>query len=163
LEKPIINKELLLEKFHGKGGWTYTCIPGIERDKRNKFGWVKVKGFIDSFELKKYHLAPMKDGKLFLPVSAMVRKAIGKEEGDHVQVTLFLDNDPVEIPVEIMDCLREEPEALKFFYDLSDTDQQNYINWIYEAKKEETRIGRIALSIEKLLHKKRFYDKFSTK
>jgi hypothetical protein len=27
MEKPLVNKEYLLEKFPGKGGWTYAAIP----------------------------------------------------------------------------------------------------------------------------------------
>jgi len=163
MTKPLVDKKLLLEKFPGKGGWTYARVPAVKKEFKNKFGWVKVKGFIDDYEIKKYHLAPMKDGKLFLPLNAKIRNIIKKNEGDYINVTLYLDNDPVEIPAELMSCLREEPAALQFFYDLSDTDQQNYINWIYEASKEETKIQRIATSIEKLLCKMRFYDKFSKK
>lgn len=72
--KPLVNKKYLLEKFHGKGGWTYARIPEILQNKKNTFGWVKVKGSIDGYEIKKCHLMPMGNGKLFLPVKAAIRK-----------------------------------------------------------------------------------------
>ena len=30
--KPLVNREYLLEKFPGKGGWTYALIPEILQD-----------------------------------------------------------------------------------------------------------------------------------
>lgn len=103
---PVVNAKFLLKKFPGKGGWTYTEVPQIKQDKRNPFGWVRVKGSIDGFELSQYKLMPMGNGKLFLPVKAAIRKAIKKEAGDHVSVILHLDDSLLEIPEEIIDCFK---------------------------------------------------------
>ena len=65
-EKPLVDKVYLLEKFTGKGAWTYAEIPEISQDKTAPFGWVKVKGFIDDYELNQHKLLPMGNGKLFL-------------------------------------------------------------------------------------------------
>ncbi len=159
MSKPLFHNKLLLEKYPGKGGWTYAQVPGISAEIKGAFGMVRVKGRIDNHELKKYHLMPMKSGNLFLPVNAIARKAINKKAGDYVDVLLYLDNDPVDIPDEMMLCLQDEPAALKFFNTLSDTDQQNYIDWIYEAKREQTRVDRLAKTVVKLLNNMRFYDK----
>ena len=69
-EKPLVSRNYLLEKYPGKGGWTYAAIPEILQDKKSPFGWVKVRGWIDDFEIKNYKLMPMGNGKLFLPVKA---------------------------------------------------------------------------------------------
>lgn len=45
--KPLVNKKYLLEKYPGKGGWTYAVIPEVLQNKKAPFGWVKVKGTID--------------------------------------------------------------------------------------------------------------------
>lgn len=74
MEKPLVNKKFKLEKYPGKGGWTYTVIPEIPADKKQRFGWVKVKGFIDDYQIKSYKLMPLGDGRLFLPVRAEIRK-----------------------------------------------------------------------------------------
>ncbi|HYG01732.1 MAG TPA: DUF1905 domain-containing protein [Chryseosolibacter sp.] len=63
--KPLVNKQYRLEKFPGKGGWTFARIPEIMQDKTKPFGWVKVRGSIDGVEFKKYHLMPMGNGNLF--------------------------------------------------------------------------------------------------
>ena len=100
---------------------------------------------------------PMKAGTLFLPIKAEVRKIIKKKEGDTIHVTLYEDNTPLEIPEELTLCLKEEPKALKVFYNLSDAEQKQYLDWIYSAKKEETKIERIAASLNKLLKAEKLY------
>lgn len=158
VEKPIINKKYRLEKFKGKGGWTFAQIPEIPQDKKAHFGWVKVKGSIDGVEFKKYHLMPMGNGKLFLPVKAEIRKKIKKEEGDWVHVILYPDNEPLEVPDEMLLCLKDEPKALKFFRSLSEGEQKYYVQWVYSAKTEKTKVDRMAKAIDKLLRSERFYS-----
>jgi len=156
--KTIVNKKLVLEKFQGKGGWTYVQIRGIRAASGTPFGWKKVKGSIDGYEIKKYHLMPMGNGKLFLPVKAEIRKALKKTEGDRVHVVLYPDDDPLEIPQEMILCLKDEPTALKFFYSLTEGQRKHYIDWIYSAKKEETKIDRLAQTVNRLLQGLKMYD-----
>ena len=61
-EKPLVNQDYLLQKFPGKGGWTYAEIPEVLQDKHAPFGWVKVKGSIDGYQFKNYRLMPMGNG-----------------------------------------------------------------------------------------------------
>jgi hypothetical protein len=157
--KPLVNKKVVLEKFNGKGGWTYARIPEILQDKHAHFGWVKVRGTIDGYEIRKYHLMPMGNGKLFLPVKAEIRKKIKKEEGDKVHVILYPDNEPQEVPEEMLLCLQDEPAALKFFNSLSESEQKYYIQWIYSAKKDETKVDRLAKTIDRLLQGLKMYDR----
>ncbi|MBN8701514.1 MAG: DUF1905 domain-containing protein [Bacteroidetes bacterium] len=159
MEKPLINKKYTLEKFHGKGGWTFARIPEIKQDKKAHFGWRKVKGTIDGYEIKKYHLMPMGNGMLFLPVRAEIRKKIGKKEGDSVHVILYPDNEPLEVPEEMLLCMQDEPEALRFFNSISESERKYYIQWIYSAKKEETKINRLAKTINRLFKGMKMYDK----
>jgi hypothetical protein len=157
--KPLINKKYLLERFPGKGGWTFARIPEILQDKTKPFGWVKVRGSIDGYEIRKCHLMPMGDDKLFLPVKAEIRKKIKKKEGDYVHVILYPDNEPLELPEEMMWCLRDEPSALTFFNALSESEQNFYIQWIYSAKKEETKVDRLAKTVNRLMRGLKLYDK----
>ena len=156
--KPLVNKRYKLEKFPGKGGWTFARIPGVLQDKSKPFGWVKVRGSIDGYEIKKYNLMPMGNGMLFLGVRAEIRKKIKKKEGDMIHVILFPDVGSMEVPDEMMLCIKDEPEALKFFKSLTDSEQKYYIDWIYSAKKEETRIERMAETVNRLLKGLKRYD-----
>lgn len=152
MEKPLVNKKYLLEKFKGKGGWTYAAIPEILQNKHTPFGWVRVKGSIDGFEIKNYHLMPMGNGHLFLPVKAEIRKKIRKNEGDWINVILFADDAPAEIPEELLICLKNELDAYDKFIKCSDGEQKAFIDWIYSAKKEETKVQRIVDTLKMLVN-----------
>ncbi|MDP4203004.1 MAG: YdeI/OmpD-associated family protein [Bacteroidota bacterium] len=158
-EKPLVNKKYLLEKYSGKGGWTYAAIPEILQDKHSPFGWVKVRGFIDDYEIKNYKLMPMGNGQLFLPVKAEIRKKIKKEAGDWINVTLYADNAPTEIPEEFMVCLKEDKIAYKIFLTYTDGQQKEFIDWIYSAKTDETKVERIAETLNLLANGKKFRHK----
>ncbi len=149
--KALVSKKYKLQKFPGKGGWTFAAIPEIAQNRKNPFGWVRVKGFIDDVFINKYHLMPMGNGQLFLPVKAAIRKQIKKKEGDWITVQLFADNDPVEIPDELLQCLQDEPAALKQFNKLTDGEKVAAVKQVYGVKKTETRTDRIVQLIGSLL------------
>jgi len=157
-EKPLVDKTYLLEKFPCKMGWTYTEIPEIMPDKNSPFSWVKVKGSIDGFEINKYHLMPSGKGTLMLAVKSEVRKKIKKEAGDYVHVILYPDNEPIEIPEELLLCLQDDTEALQFFNSLNENEQYNYVKWIYSAKTDQTKVNRIAETLNRLSKRQKFTD-----
>ena len=158
-ESPLVNQEYLLEKFPGKGGWTYAVIPEIPQNRKAPFGWVRVKGSIDNYELKQYRLMPMGNGKLFLPVKAAIRKKTGKQAGDMVKVILYADESPLEIPEEIILCFENEPKkAYETFLNLTEGQQKAYLDWIYSAKKEDTKAERIVQMMDRLAKGQRFYE-----
>lgn len=74
-EKPLVDKEYLLEKLPGKYGWTFTIISEIPPDPSAPFSWVKVRGSIDGYEIKKYHLIP--SGKT---CHALQRQKVSRQE-----------------------------------------------------------------------------------
>lgn len=147
---PLTDKNYLLEKFPGKGGWTYALIPEIPMEKRFPFGWMKVYGKIDSFKLENYKLMPFGNGLLFLPVNAKIRKVIHKEAGDYVHIQLFEWQRPVGIPQEILDCLKDAPKALSRFLELADWEKKLFIDSVIDAKNQDTKVERIVSMIEKL-------------
>ena len=158
-EPPLVDKQYVLQKYPGKGGWTYAAIPEILQDKHAHFGWVRVKGSIDGYELSKYHLMPMGNGSLFLPVKAEIRRKIKKQEGDTVHIILYPDTDLYQVPEDLALCLEDEPQAQRFFNTLSESEQKLYADWIYSAKKEDTRTERMATTINRLLKGQKLYDK----
>jgi hypothetical protein len=158
--KPIVKGSYLMHRMAGKGGWTYVLVPKILQDDKRPFGYVKVKGTIDSFEISKMNLMPMSNSEHhFLPVKSEIRKAIGKEAGETVKVTLYHDADPQEIPDEMLACLQDEPKALKFFNTLNDSNKKYYIQWVYGAKTEATKINRMANAINRMSEGLKMYDK----
>lgn len=150
-ENPLIDADFVIEKFEGKGAWHFVQLPEIAMNKEARFGWVRVKGDVEGYELKQYNLMPMGNGRLFLPLKAQMRKAIKKQVGDTVHVRLYLDNSPYKVPEEIVACLEVEPKALRVFLQLSESQQKKNIDWIYEAKQESTKEKRIVEMIEQLI------------
>ncbi|MFW2475276.1 MAG: YdeI/OmpD-associated family protein [Sediminibacterium sp.] len=145
--KSITDKQYLLEKFPGKGGWTFARIPEIKQNKNNPFGWVTVKGSIDGVPFEKYKLMPMGNGQLFLPVNAALRKKIAKQAGDYIIVSIYPDDGPLELPDDLLTCLKDEPTAYENFMQFKESFQKEYLDWIKAAKKESTRIDRIAITV----------------
>ncbi|WP_190277510.1 DUF1905 domain-containing protein [Adhaeribacter rhizoryzae] len=151
MKKPLVQNEYLLQKFPGKGGWTYAEIPDVLPTKKTNFGWIKVKGKIDDYEFSGLKLAPMGLGRVFLPVKAEIRKKITKQAGDTVQILLYPDESVLEIPKEIIDCLNTESEAYEKFISLPEGWQKEFLDWIYAAKTEDTKAERINITIDKVL------------
>ncbi len=81
-----------------------------------------------------------------------IREQIGKSAGDTIKVTVELDTEPriLELPKELIKELKKDKVAKTFFDKLSYTHQREYVLWINEAKKEETRLNRIMKTIEML-------------
>ncbi|MCS4433059.1 YdeI/OmpD-associated family protein [Aquiflexum gelatinilyticum] len=149
-KRPLIDNDYLLQKFNGKGAWTYVLFPEIPKEKRFPFGWMKVIGSIDGFQLENVTLMPFGNGQLFLPVKAAIRKAIKKEVGEWVKVILFTDEIPEIIPDDILECLQDAPKAYQRFKSLSDSQQKEEINAIFDSKKQDIKVEKIVKLIERL-------------
>jgi hypothetical protein len=158
MQTPLVDNKYLIEKQQHKGGWAYVALPGIPKEVRQKTGLTRVRGLVDDYPLSQFHLLPMKNGNMMLPIKTAIRKQIGKEVGDYVQVELYLDDSPVVIPDDFLVCLMESPEANEFFITLSETNQKYYIDWVEEAKKLETKADRICKVIERLERGDKFWD-----
>ena len=87
-----------------------------------------------------------------LGIRKNIRKQIGRTFGDEITIVIEPDTEPrvVEIPMDLEKAFRLEKEAKALFQKLSYTHQKEYVTWINEAKREETRLNRIAKTIEML-------------
>lgn len=81
-----------------------------------------------------------------------IRAKIGKSFGDEVKITVELDTEPrvVEIPPELAKAFKKEKAAAEYFKSLAYSHQREYVGYITEAKKEETRLRRVKQTIEML-------------
>jgi hypothetical protein len=86
-----------------------------------------------------------------------IREQVGKTFGDEIKVTVEADVEErvVTVPAELKRALKVEQEAKAVFEKLSYTHQKEYVRWIEEAKKDETRQRRILKTLELLKKGKR--------
>lgn len=149
--KYLVDEDFVIEKFPGKGGWTYVSIPQIPASKNSPFGWVRISGFIDNYELKQYKLMPMGNGKLFLPLKASIRKLIKKEQGDTVSVKVYIDEVPTQLTEELLECFsHEDPVLLERFKSLPQFEQKAIIQNIYDSKSDDGKAERISRLMNEL-------------
>ncbi|WP_172916831.1 YdeI/OmpD-associated family protein [Capnocytophaga canis] len=152
--KLLTDKIYRIEKFEGKGGWTFVRLPEIKPNKNAPFGWVRVFGTIDGHSIEKYNLQSMGNGNLFLPLNAQIRKKIKKQVGDNVHIVLYEDNVPSEIANELRMCLQDEKYLLETFLSYSETKRKKLIDWIYQSKNEDEKANRIVEIINRISSEK---------
>ena len=135
-----------------KTGWHYIEIPADIADKilpGNKKTF-RVKGKLDDYKITQIALLPMGGGNFIMALNAVMRKAIRKRKGAQVRVKLYLDETPLKLPADFIECLKDEPAAIKFFSGLAKSHQNYFGKWIESAKTDQTKAKRIAQSITAL-------------
>lgn len=151
----MLHFKTILQRFDKQGektGWTYILITEEKANELNPGKKVsfRVKGKLDEHKIEKIALMPMGDGSFIMPLKATIRKAIKKTKGDEVEVRVDLDAEPLQIDSDFMECLNDEPKALKTFQSLTKGHQNYFSNWIQSAKTEPTKAKRIAMAVNAL-------------
>lgn len=118
-----------------------------------KKGQIKIKALLDDRVEYRGSLAKMKSDCHLLGLTQEIRKQLGKTFGDEVSVSLTEDKEErvVEVADDIISVFNENPEAKVLFDVMSYTHKKEYIRWIEEAKKPETRENRKSKMIEMIL------------
>lgn len=139
----------------GSQGGQYVDIPfDVEREFGRKR--VPIIATIDG-ESYRGSLVRMGGECHMLLIRKEIRERIGKTVGDEVEITLAEDTLPreVAVPADLAAALQAAPAANAFFEQLSFTHRREYVSWITEAKKAETRQRRVAKTVELLLEGRR--------
>ena len=91
-------------------------------------------------------------GQPMVGVSKANRAAAGIDFGDRFDVTLALDEEPrvVEVPDDLAAALAGDAGAAAAFERLAYTHRREYVIWITEARKPDTRARRVAGTLDKL-------------
>ena len=111
---------------------------------------VKVRGTIDGYPYRG-SIANMGEGHCMV-VKKEIRQVIGKSAGDIVKVVMDIDTEPriVEVPEDFQQVLNNNPKAKEIFDTFSYTHKKEYVQWIEDSKKQETRENRIKKAIEQI-------------
>lgn len=143
---------LRFEKMGEKTGWTFIEIPSdiAGQIKPGVKVSYRVKGRIDQHKIKMVAVLPMGDGGYIIPINATMRKAIRKEEGANVEVSLEEDTDEFVISPDLVECLEIDEAASEKFNSLPGSHQKYFSNWIESAKTIETKTKRISMAVKGL-------------
>ncbi|WP_333596581.1 YdeI/OmpD-associated family protein [Chryseobacterium flavum] len=144
-------------KQNGEINAAYVEFPFSTEDLFNKKGQVKVQVLFDNTVQYRGSLAKMKSSCHVLGLTQDVRKQLGKTFGDEVFISLVEDKEEriIEIAQDIAIIFEKNSEAKKLFYKMSYTHKKEYIRWIEEAKKPETRENRKIKMIQMILDGKK--------
>ncbi|WP_063962943.1 YdeI/OmpD-associated family protein [Chryseobacterium kwangjuense] len=144
-------------KQNGDMNAAFVEFPFSIQELFHKKGQVKIRATFDQKVEYRGSLAKMKSDCHILGLTQGVRKQLEKSFGDEVFVSLIEDKEErtVDIAEDIALVFNENPEAKSLFDNMSYTHRKEYIRWIEEAKKPETREKRKARMIEMILEGKK--------
>lgn len=137
----------LIKKHPGIDG-AYIEFPYDVETEFGSKGQVKVVATFDGVAYRG-SLVKMGGNCHWIGITQAIRKQTGRNPGDTINVTITKDDAvrTVEIPADFETLLQEDAEILAFFNKLSYSHQREYVNWINDAKKEETRLRRMTKAI----------------
>jgi len=86
-----------------------------------------------------------------------IREQIGKTFGEEIKVSVEADIEErvIAVPAELKRAFKSDKNAKSTFEKLSYTHQKEYVKWIEEAKKAETRQSRVVKTVEMLKKSKK--------
>ena len=143
---------LRFDKKGEKTGWSYIHIAPDQAQELlpgNKKSF-RVKGKLDDYAFGGVALLPMGEGDFIMALNSTVRKKIRKEKGAMVKVQLEVDTKEIKLSSDFLECLADEPKALKYFKTLAGSHQKYFSKWIESAKTDTTKARRIAQAINAL-------------
>ena len=132
------------------GGGAFVEIPfDVEKEFGSK--QPKIKAMIDGI-LYRGTLVRMGRPNHMLLILKGIREQIEKTIGDKIEVTVEPDEEPrlVQIPKDLAAEFKKDKQAKAVFDKLSYTHRKEYVRWVEEAKKDETRQSRIVKTMTML-------------
>lgn len=156
---PIFNA--IIQKYSNKGektGWTYVDVPTdilIKLKLKSKKDF-RIKGLMDDVKFERLSCYPIGEGNYIIAINAELRKKLGKKEGAVISIRMEPDKSEALKSQELIDCLTEDKEAYKQFNLLLKSHQNYFHRYIYSAKGEATKAGRIVNVINAMYKKQNF-------
>jgi len=138
-----------IKRLEGKIKWSVFYFPCDAAARFGAKGNIPVCVTVDGHAFD-HTLLPSKNGH-YLVYNEFIRRAVGKELGEVVHVTLEQDTkkrEPV-IPTHIEEALKDAG-ALEAFMKLPAYERREIVNHIELAKKEETKVNRLAALVRRL-------------
>ena len=96
-------------------------------------------------------------GRFLVPLSAENRASAGVAAGDEVEVEVVADTEPrqVTVPDDLAQAMAGHPSAAAFFDGLAPSHRKEWVRWVEDAKRAQTRASRVAQTVDSLAVGKR--------
>ena len=129
-----------LEAHGPKGAWTALALSPKQSAVLGSKARVPV---VLTVKEKSYRTSawPNGNGAHVIQINKTMQRETGLSAGDRTKVTLAIDDQSrtVIVPTDLKQALSKNKVADKFFSALAYSHQKEYVDWITEAKREETR------------------------
>jgi len=131
-----------------KGAWTHMYIPFDVHEVFGSKARVPVSGTINGFPFRT-SIMPVGDGAHYMAITREMQKGANVVAGDTVSVVMQVDTQErsVEVPEDFKAALTRAKAAESHFATLAYSRRKEFVVWLTEAKKPETRAQRIEKSI----------------
>ena len=139
-------------ELQGEDGGTWVDVPFDLKETYGKGNLVPILATFNGTERYQGQLEMMGGAHPMLLVRSDVRSRLGVKIGDRIQVRLELDTAPrvVALPDDAVAAVGANPAASATWEGLSPGNRREYVRWIEEAKRPETRQRRVEETVRKL-------------
>jgi hypothetical protein len=134
-----------------RSAWVFLPIPFDAAAVFGRKGHVPVSGTLNGAAYRGSLLANG-DGTHAMPVNQALRASAGVAAGDAVEVTMALDAAPrtVAVPQDVQAAFHGCAAAHEAFERLAYSHRREFIEWIVQAQRDDTRARRIAKTLDML-------------
>ena len=138
-----------IKKLEGKIQWSVLYFPESAVECFGSKGNIPVKITVDGHPFD-HTLLGSRNGH-YLVYNEFIRRAVGKDMGDSVHVTLEKDDRPrIFAAPAYLETILKDGGVLEAFLKQPDYQKREQVNKIELAKKEETKVNRIQRLVEEL-------------
>jgi bifunctional DNA-binding transcriptional regulator/antitoxin component of YhaV-PrlF toxin-antitoxin module len=140
-----------VQRPEGVGTWHYADVPVTVSQFFGARGHIYVAGTLNGKPFSG-SMVPQGGGRHIIVLNSAARERIGLRLGDPVEFEIERDDSAraVEVPPELAKELKRDGGARRAFDSLSYSHKKEYVSWIEEARREDTRIRRSAMAVRML-------------
>ncbi|GIV30794.1 MAG: hypothetical protein KatS3mg029_0145 [Saprospiraceae bacterium] len=145
--------EATLSIFEDSNLWKYHLeVPAEVVAKLLQTGSRRVVCTLDGKVRFQCALMPAGADRWFINVNQGIRRKLGVEAGQRLQVTVEPDDSPYGLPMpeELKELLVQDAEGNRLFHNLTPGRQRNLLYIVGSARRSETRLRRAIVCIEHL-------------
>ncbi len=159
------NNAVMAKAYKNPGPIKFTAVIKRNTDVANSSAWIEFpydlketygvgnlvpfKATFDGRVKYRGSLAKMGGPSAMLLLRKDVRAELGKEPGETVEVVVELDDKPRELAVpDYVKKILQAADLWEKFENMAYTHRKEYVQWVEEAKKPETRVRRLQKMVE---------------